>query len=607
MADDTVYEMMAKIGLDSAALMAGLALIGIKLTGLHAQVGELGIAFKGLGAALGAIAIVKGFEDIAEAGGKVNHQMNMMKSLRYSSTEQAAAIAQAQQTAMNVPTTNFSENLKHLQELRYVFGDSETANKHLDDLSKINSIIGNIDGKNKDAVFDLAKSLEIKNLTADPKEFMAYANAMLQVIQSSGGKITAQQFRSAIQYGRTSALGWDKEFIAGPLGRMVQEYSAGGGGGAGGSGGPGNALMSMSQAVIGGKMTKTSAAEWEALGFNNPRHVGIDKEHGRDLMMTNPYEWVQKFLMPALAAKGITDQNEIISKIGQLFGVRTAAGIVANMGLGGSYHMPGMNAEGKPNSPYEKDIGLSKQSEGKDAYGRLIKEDYPMIMEAFNKQWKNLLEIIGGQLMAPDGPVIKAMGSIVSAFTSAGKFFADNPMVVDAMLIAMAGLAAALAGFAVSAIVTVMAMLAPGGLIVIAMAGLVGSLGALAGLNWENLKSVASGINFVVGALSKAMTMLHMNPFGNSKPTPPNIDPNIIPQRFEQNTSPTGPKLIPASFNPGSKKQVLQPITLTLNLDGHQMGQVMSEVLEELYTHPIGPPDANGWDHFRPQGNQTDT
>lgn len=609
---DNVYEMMAKIGLDATALMAGLSLIGIKLGSLTGNVEALSIAMKGLGAAIVVVGIVKSLEDIAKAGGEVNHQIEMMKSIGMTSAETVSAMAQAQATAFSVPTTNIAENLKHLQELRYIFGGVEDAEKYIDHLSRINDVIGNIKAKdgstpNKDQVFDLAKSLEMKNLTADPKEFMAYANAMLQVIQSSGGKVTAQDFRSAVQYGRVSALSWDKEFIGGALGRMIQEYSTSGGAG-GGAGGPGNALMSMSAALIQGKMTKTSAARWEDLGFNNPRFVGIDKEHGRELMQTNPYEWVQKFLMPALAAKGITDQNAITDEVGKLFGVRTAAGIVSNMATGGRFHMPGMNAEGKPNSPFEKDIALQKLAEGEGSYDRLIKQDYPMIMKAFNEQWKTLLQVIGSELMAPDGPVIRAMASLVSAFSSVAKFFADNPKAIDGLLIALAGIAAAFAAFAVSAAITVMTMLAPGGLIIVAIAGLVAALGTLAGLNWENVKNVADSISSVTNSLANAMTLLGMNPFKSKKSLMhPDTDPNIHPQNFE-GVGPTGPRLIPANFSPGEKKQILQPVTITLNIDGRALAQSVSDVLEDLYTHPTSGPAPNGWSAFRSvDGNVTGT
>lgn len=594
---DNVYEMMAKIGLDATALMAGLALIGIKLKATTAQVEYMGVALKGLGSALVVVGIVKAFEDIAKAGGAVNHQLEMMKTIGMTTSETLASNAQANLTAFEVPTTHLSENLKHLQEIRYIMGDSNTANKYLSDLSRINDVISNIDGRNKDSIFDLAKSLEMKNLTPDPKEFMAYANAMEQVIKASGGKITAQQFRSAIQYGRVAAQGWDKSFIEGPLGRMVQEYSAGGGGGAGGgSGGPGNALMSMSAALIQGKMTKTSAAVWEELGFNNPRYVGIDKEHGRDLMMSNPYEWVQKYLMPALSAKGITDNNAIISKISELFGVRTAAGIVANMALGGSAHVPGVNAEGKPNSPFEKDIGLNKLAmEGQPAYGELIKNDYPMIMKAFTAEWTHFMEVFGSEMMKPGGVVITSMAGLVSAFSSLNKFFTDNPKAIDALLIALAGIGAAFAALAVTALITVMSMLAPGGLIIVAIAGLVAAFSALAALNWDKIKAVASVIDYI----------------GNIKIVPDWMMPHnwVAPPTPQKQSfygsGPTGPSIIPANFNPGEKKQILQPIQMQLNVDGRLLAQAVTEAIEDLTQHPVGSASSNHWTSFAGADGQT--
>src|SRR5258708_2825391 len=96
---ETVYEMMAKIGLDHSQVMLGLAAISSRLTGLHSQVGNLKLAFTALGSALVVTELVKGFDAIAKAGGAVNHQLNMMKSIGMTAAETAAAVAQAQQTA----------------------------------------------------------------------------------------------------------------------------------------------------------------------------------------------------------------------------------------------------------------------------------------------------------------------------------------------------------------------------------------------------------------------------------------------------------------------------------------------------------------------------
>jgi hypothetical protein len=79
-------------------------------------------------------------------------------------------------------------------------------------------------------------------------------------------------------------------------------------------------------------------------------------------------------------------------------------------------------------------------------------------------------------------------------------------------------------------------------------------------------------------------------------------------QSFEGDSPFGGARLMPASFNPSNNKQpVIVKMTTDLNIDGRQLAQAVSEVLQDLYTHPTGPPQANGWDMFRSQGNFSDT
>jgi hypothetical protein len=46
----------------------------------------------------------------------------------------------------------------------------------------------------------------------------------------------------------------------------------------------------------------------------------------------------------------------------------------------------------------------------------------------------------------------------------------------------------------------------------------------------------------------------------------------------------------------------LQPISLSLNVDGRTLAQSMSEQLEELYEHATGAPSYNGQSHFNRAG-----
>ena len=103
------------------------------------------------------------------------------------------------------------------------------------------------------------------------------------------------------------------------------------GGGNSGTGGPGNALMSAFAKVVQGQMPNKAAHEFANMGLatslkdlKGSASTQVDIL-GSKLFQSNPYEWVQQVLMPALAAKGITSQDEITAEISKLFPVRTAS------------------------------------------------------------------------------------------------------------------------------------------------------------------------------------------------------------------------------------------------------------------------------------------
>lgn len=601
MSGETVYEMMVKIGLEHSVLMSGLTAIGTKLGSLHnvskdiaTSIGGWGPAITAAGAALVAAGLLDGFLAIGKAGGEVNHQLNLMKGAKGDLTdaELAQILMTSQQTATSNPLSTTAENLKTTKELYSVFGDLKTVTENLPGLSKINSALDLIsDHKHKDAIYALAKALEQLNLTAVPANFNAMAESMFKVSEVTGGKVDPEKFRQAIQYGRIAALGWDQGFMEGVLPRLIQSTSASS---------AGTSLMSVYSALH-GKMTKDSNAEFERLGLGSPRHGGPLKD--RSLADANVYEWIQKDMMPAIladiASKGITDpakiKEAVLAEIQAMFGNRVAAAIVGEMSLGGRALIPGVNAEGIPNSPFEKDMLLPGKAMSSTAFmAQQLKDDLPAIMESFNKQWTHLKESLGGPLMQPGGPVLSALGGMRDVLKSIAEFNDQHPGAINSVSKVMTELARALK--------TLFDVIHAGG----------------AALKWIDEHTSTSGGPLSSGAaalldsskgdplarLSASILDGIKNGFNSITKS---FDPAIIPQRFEGNSPIGSPRLMPASFDPGNKKKTLIQHATVLNIDGHQLAMATSEVLEDLYEHPIGPPDANGWDHFRAQGNQTDT
>jgi len=612
----TVYEMMMSIGLDNKA-SSGLATIGKELLNISAVASTIAQSFGGWGVALGAVgsvlaagAIVKGLEDIGKAGVGVNKQLELMKGAGMSVSEIQGAQAAAMLTSQNVLTTTYSENLKHINELRMAFGDSTTAIQHLDEISKANTILNAMKNGSggHDQVWELVKSLEQKGLTYDNDEFNSYVNTMMKAVEASGGRVTPSQFMQTFKYGRTSMLGWDEDFVGGALPRLIQSMSTGGGG-SGGAGGPGTSLMSAYRAIVSNRMSKTSRSEFEDMGLMDDKGV-----KGSEQFMKNPYEWVQQTLMPALAAKGITSQESIIAEIGKMFEKGTASSIMTEMGLQGRFH------EGA-NSPFEKDIRLNKGAMGMPFYDDLMQHDYGTIMASFNAQFKSLLETLGGRMMDPNGPVIAGMAKMAAVMGQITKYAEDHPAAVDNILIGMAGIAGAFAVLGTAAVLVGAAALLPGGAVTVAATTLAAIMTSFGGISAANrgldglITNFNKGVDFLVNGLNEGVTRLlaALNPVMTAISQFIDWIGGIIGSigkfmdlsrflehktNFEGSGPSGGGSIIPANFTPGEKKQVLQPIQMTLNIDGRTLAQAVSDILEDLYTHPTGAPSPNGWSSF---------
>lgn len=480
--------------------------ISRQMLGLNTTVGQVNRNFGrmatligGVAAVTGGVMIFSGLAKLAEHGSKVNHQLELMKIQGMDVREIQTAMSKSMEVTGQVMTTTLSENLKHARELRYAFGGTDDALKYLEVVSKANSVLNSVKGGGGDQVWELVKALEQKGLTANPDEFMSYVNTMTKAVVATGGKVTPAQFMGTFKYGRTAMLGWDENFVGNYLPRLIQSMTAGGGGG---TGGPGNALMSAFAKVVQGQMPKTAAEEFNRLGLTEGglKHIKGSSQTqivggivGRDLFQANPYEWVQKVLMPSLAKHGITDQNKIIEEISKLFPVRTASQIIAEMGLQGRFR------EGD-NSPFEKDAKLTKGASGVSSYDELIKKDYPTVMRAFHQQWKNLLETLGHPIVAT---ATENLAKINSALNSMAQFAGKHPEGIKIALEALAALASSLIVAGLIALgVAIGGMIGVAGIIVAVAAG----LAAFAALNWAFIKEAATKVGQIGSSIIDGLT-----------------------------------------------------------------------------------------------------
>lgn len=472
---------------------AGMVLggIGRELFGLgksaEALTGKLNAVKLAAAGAMGAVAGGAGLAAVGKlvsAGSRLVHEQALFQAAIKDSglTQQeiaqqtALATGQAFKTANAVLGSGVSENLKTLRELRTVFGGTqgataaaartatEEASRYLDVVTRAKIVMGSLLGKDKgDQAFDMAKALEIKGVSTDPAHFLALLNDMVKASVASGGKVLGSDFLQAFKYGRTATQGWSDRFVLEVLPTLIQELKSGGGGG--GRSGPGNALMSAFQAVVGGTMSNKAAAEFVRLHMVAPRAVihtttgnvkGIKPGGivGAADFQADPYDWVQRYLVPALAHAGIKSMDAIREEVAHLFANRTAQQI--------------MTMFATQQARFEKDRELNKGAAGIDAYKGLLAHDPTLQMKAFREAWDNLMTALGAPLV---DTAMKMLGSLTNALNGLAQWAAKHPDVVRGIV----GLTAALSGLA-----AVGGTIMVGGALIAALSFLAGPIGLVA-------------------------------------------------------------------------------------------------------------------------------
>jgi hypothetical protein len=572
-----------------------LAIIAHDLLRLNTSVNQITNNFSqwsraigGVASILGGTAILGGMHKIIKAGAEVVHQQELLKLAGATNEEQQIALSKAYEISAKVQTTNIADNLKHLRELRYAFGDMDKAAQFIEKVTKANAVLGSVKGDMfTDQVWELVKSLEQKGETINPDTFNEYIDVMQKATIASGGKVTPQEFFQAFKYGRIAMLGWDKEFIGMYLPRLIQSMTGGGGGGGGGRGGPGNALMSAFAKVVQGQMPKTAAEQFRDLGLATEYQAipGSSKSQirifGSELFQHNPYRWVQEVLMPALAKHNITSQEQILETVSRLFPVRTASQVIAELALQGEFRLG--NA-----SQFSKDAILANKAMATNpAYEELIKYDPDVVMKAFTEQWKSMIQALGAPMVQP---ALGVMSNVTDIFTSIAQFAGRNPAAIETIGKVFAAIAVglvAIGGVALASLISIPA----------AIIGLAAAIGTLAYLEWDKIKA---GFNWIINWFKTWISSWGL-PHANVAPGTP-LAPNDFAHRFTPKFQKERWDYMPN--NPGAK-----PIQIhtQLHIDGRKFAEAVSLHTARLHEFPTRGAFVDGLGSFQSPDSQTVT
>ncbi|APF86698.1 phage tail protein [Ralstonia solanacearum] len=412
------------------------------------------------------------------------------------STKEALAFAEK----MKAYGVSQVEKAELMRDAMSVFADTHHAELVMPTLAKMKfanaAVFGQADGAENERKFvDMLKVIELRGGLASEGEFKKQADMVQKVITATGGRVQADEWLNVIKTGGLAAKGADDKAFYYTLEPLVQEM---------GGNRVGTAMMSAYQNLYQGKTTKRALHNLDNFGLIADRSkVKEDKAgqvsfmdpgalKGADLFRQNQFAWLEKVLLPTLAAKGITDRKQVEDAIGSIFSNRTAAGLFAQMYL--------------QRQQIHKNMRLNEGAAGIDqlearAKGTAQGQELDTLAKVHD------LEKALGEKVLP--LYARGLELVASAAEGVTSFMQNHPTLAKAAAVAVGALAASLLVLG-PIMLAVASVLGPYAMLHILFARLGVTGGVLSGV----LRGLAGAFSVVMRAVAVLGRVLLMNPIG---------------------------------------------------------------------------------------------
>ena len=267
---------------------------------------------------------------------RVDIEENRIASLGFGkqATEEAILYARAMKTF----GTSTLDNLTLVRDGVTAFGDVHHAQWVAPTLAKMKfaneAMYGDHGVENEKKFMDMLKVIEMRNGLKSKESFTEQANIIQQVITATGGRVQAEEWLNVIKTGGIAAKGMDNKAFYYKMEPLVQEM---------GGFRVGTSMMSAYQNLYQGRTTQRAAANLDKFGligdYSKVKHnktgdlsyLDIGAIKNAALFKKDQFAWMEQVLVPALNAKGITKESDVIDAIGSIFSNRTASNLFAQM------------------------------------------------------------------------------------------------------------------------------------------------------------------------------------------------------------------------------------------------------------------------------------
>lgn len=391
------------------------------------------------------VAIAAAFKPAVSAAIELEQAINRLKALNLGVPATSALLRQAQAISMNVKGTSYTEAVRLATETQSITGNVQHTQELLPMLSKIRFgvetyMASHGHGAGQGAVAeqqfrDIIKVMELRGLMRNfsPAQAQSMGDLFVKNFIASGGQVKPSDYLAMLKTGGVAGKLVSPDFMF-ALGHMMQE-----------SGGnrTGTALMSMYQNLIAGRTTQQVAEQLNKFGLLKPGAIHYGKTGHQtkiapesliesELLQSNPLDYMNKVLLPKLAAKGIdiTNKDKVIPALNTLLSNRTASNFFSQLYLDRGVIA---NYMGQANNAYGVESLYAQGSES--TMGNLAD------MQA---KFTSLLAQLGTTVLPMLNRALELIIPKVQAFT---KFAMAHPRIFQAMTDGLIGLAGTLVLF----------------------------------------------------------------------------------------------------------------------------------------------------------------
>lgn len=373
------------------------------------------------------------FKGPLEEAKKFQVEMERFKSLGVGDAVAADGINFAK--GMNSYGTSIRENLGLLRDAQSIFGEFDKAKFVTPLMARMKfanaALFGDEGGGMRDKAFmDMLKVIELRKGLVSEEAFTSQANMVQQVQTATGGRVQAEQYLSFIKTGGVAAKSLRDDVFYYKMEPLIQEM---------GGLRVGTGLMSAYNNLYQGRTTVKAANELMRYGLLDPSKVEFNKIgmlkqirpgalKGGDEFISDPIRWLEGTLLPALASKGVTKEQDVLNAIGTIFTNRTASQLFSTIFL--------------QMANIKKNEALNRNADGIDKLESRARETLSGKQVELYAKWRNLLLVLGETVLPL---AIRGVEWLTKRLVGLTNWAKDHEGTVKVLTIAFGALAAGLA------------------------------------------------------------------------------------------------------------------------------------------------------------------